>query len=307
MSKFSTRPLLVGTRGSLLALWQTNHVITALKKIAPDLEIGTRILRTAGDREPNRPLDAFSARGVFTDAIENALRAREIDCAVHSLKDLPTQQNDDLVLAAILERADARDVIVSRHNLGLMQLPQNARVGTGSTRRTAQVLALRPDIQIVSLRGNVDTRLHKAQLKEYDAIVLAAAGMVRLGRTDEITEYLDLETFLPDPGQGALAVQIRADDSELAAFCAQTDHAPTRAATTAERAFLAAFGYGCSLPIAAYCETRGEELFLRGMIGTRDGQTILRGAGEGNIGDAATIGYALAQELMARGASELLK
>ncbi len=301
------RPLVVGTRGSKLALWQTNFVIDALKEILPALEIETRVVRTAGDRDPNRPLEMFGARGVFTDAIEDALRAREIDFAVHSLKDIPTKPNGELLLAAIPTRADARDVIVSRHNLGLLRLPQHARIGTGSTRRTAQVLAVRPDIQIVPLRGNVDTRLQKARSGEYDAIVLAAAGILRLGRADEITEYLDLETFLPDPGQGALAVQIRADDAELAALFAQMDDANVRAATTAERAFLATFGHGCSLPIAAYGETRGDSLFLRGMIGTRDGKQIIRGENSGTPRNAIELGNALADRLLAQGARELLK
>ena len=301
------RPLVVGTRGSPLALWQTNFVIAALKKFSPALETETRVVQTAGEREPNRSLEMFGARGVFTDAIEDALRAHEIDFAVHSLKDIPTKENPDLILAAIPTRADARDVIVSRHKRGLFELPKNARVGTGSTRRAAQVLALRPELQIVPLRGNVDTRLQKARTDDYDAIVLAAAGILRLRRADEITEYLDLETFLPDPGQGALAVQIRADDSELAALCSQIDDATVRAATMAERAFLAAFGFGCSLPIAAYAETRDGDLYLRGLIGTRDGKKILRGERAGMIRDAAQIGNALADDLRAQGARELLK
>jgi hydroxymethylbilane synthase len=301
------RPLVVGTRGSNLALWQTNFVIEALKKTSPELEIEPRILRTAGDRDPNRPLDAFGGRGVFTDAIEDALREREIDLAVHSLKDIPTKPNEDLTLAAILERADARDVIVSRHNARLMELPKRAKVGTGSTRRAAQVLALRPDIEIVPLRGNVDTRLSKAKTADYDAIVLAAAGILRLGRGDEITQYLPLDAFLPDPGQGALAVQIRTDDVELAELVQQIDHAPTRAATTAERAFLAAWGSGCALPIAAYAEIHDSKLHLRGLIGTRDGQRILRGENFGSPTHAEELGYILAENLKQRGANELLK
>lgn len=301
------RPLLVGTRGSNLALWQTNFVISALKQIAPDLEIEPRILRTAGDREPNRPLDAFGGRGVFTDAIETALEAHEIDLAVHSLKDIPTKPNNELILAAIPERADARDVIVSRHNLKLLELPKKAKVGTGSTRRAAQVLALRPDIEIVPLRGNVDTRLSKAKTAEYDGIVLAAAGILRLGRGDEITQYLALDVFLPDPGQGALAVQIRANDGALLELVGRIDDVQVRAETTAERAFLAAWGSGCALPIAAYAETRAGELHLRGSIGSRDGQRMLRGETFGPPNAAAGLGDVLAEQLKQRGGSELLK
>lgn len=298
--------LVAGTRGSALALWQTNFVIAALKKFAPELEIETHVMRTAGDREPNRPLEAFGTRGVFTDVMEDALRTHDIDLAVHSLKDLPTKQKTDLMLAAIPLREDARDVIVSRHHRGLMALPEKARVGTGSARRAAQVLALRPDVEMIPLRGNVDTRLQKARTPDYDAIVLAAAGLVRLGRIGEITEYLDLDDFLPDPGQGALAIQIRAADSELAALVAHLDHAPTRAAVTAERAFLAAWGGGCALPIAAYGEARDAELTLRGLIGSRDGKKMIRGTRVGLVKEAQAVGEALAEDLRSCGAGELL-
>ncbi len=287
----------VGTRGSALAQWQAQFVIGMLKRIAPELKMELKIIKTTGDQDQTRSFAEMGGLGVFTKEIENALRARELDLAVHSLKDLPTEISNGLTIAAIPAREDARDCIVSRHRVGLMQLPRGARVGTSSTRRGAQLLALRPDLQIVPLRGNVDTRLRKANSEEYDAIVLAAAGILRLGRASEITEYLSLEQFLPDPGQGALAIEVRANDSVLAPLVAPIDHAPTRAAVTAERAFLRALGGGCRTPIGAYAETRDEELHLRGLIAAEDGSRVTRGEIRGDAARAEELGIELAARL----------
>ncbi len=294
---------ILGTRGSALARWQAEHVIAELQKVAPQLAIELRIIKTAGDQDQVRLLGEFEGRGVFTKEIEQALLAGTIDIAVHSLKDLPTEEPDALTIAAILPRADARDVIVSRHGFGLKQLPPGARVGTSSARRAAQVLALRPDVKIVPLRGNVDTRLRKAASQDYDAIVIAAAGLIRLGRASEITEYLPLDDFLPDPGQGALAVQIRADDVERAALLAQLDHAPTRAAVTAERALLQELGGGCNMPVGAYAELDGEDCRLRGMFGARDGRHIVRSEMRGSALHPKALGVALARQLLHRAAA----
>ncbi len=298
--------IIVGTRGSSLAQWQTNYIVAALKIIAPALDVEIKIISTTGDRDQTTPLTQLGGRGVFTTEIEAALLRGEIDLAVHSLKDLPTELTPELMIAAVTERADARDCIISRHSIGLMQLPQGARVGTSSRRRAAQVLALRPDVEIVPLRGNVDTRLRKAQTDEYDAIVLAVAGVMRLGRDSEITEILALEKFLPDPGQGALAVQIRAGDEKLRALVAQLDHAPTRAAVIAEREFLARLGGGCSAPVGAFAEMRAGKLFLRGLVATLDGRNVLRGERAGTMDAAAELGRVLAQELLGRGGAEIL-
>lgn len=289
--------IVVGTRGSALAQWQTNYVIAALKRRAPDLLIETRIIKTTGDQDQSRSLADLGGLGVFTKEIENALRAHEIDLAVHSLKDLPTDTAVGLTIAAIPVRADPRDCLVSRHGVGLLQLPHGARIGTSSARRTAQLLALRPDVQIVPLRGNVDTRLRKAQTEAYDAVVLAAAGITRLGRASEITEYLSLDDFLPDPGQGALAIEIRAEDKELAALVSPLDHAPTRAAVTAERAFLRALGGGCRMPIGAFAEWRDGQLHLRGIIASDDGKQISRGEISGNAERAEELGAELGRRL----------
>lgn len=293
------RSLVVGTRGSLLAQWQTNYVLAALKQIAPEIEIETRIIKTSGDKDQTRTLAELGGLGAFTKEIENALLSHEIDFAVHSLKDLPTELSVGLALAAITERADPRDCVVSRHHLSLMQLPPGARIGTSSARRSAQVRALRPDAQIIPLRGNVDTRLRKAQTEAYDAIVIAAAGIIRLGHAGEITEYLARDTFFPDPGQGALAIEIRADDAELASLIAHLDHAPTRMAVTAERAFLRALGGGCRLPIGAYAEMRGGQLHLDALIASDDGTDITHGESAGDPLAAEELGTKLAARLSA--------
>ncbi len=301
-----TRTLVVGTRGSALAQWQTNFVIGALKELAPDLSIETRVIKTEGDKDQVRPLAEIGGLGVFTKALQDALLAHEIDIAVHSLKDLPTEHVPFLTIAAVPERADPRDCVVSRHKVGLTDLAQGARVGTASARRTAQVLALRPDLNIVPLRGNVDTRLRKAASIEYDAIVLAAAGITRLGRAGEITEYLPLEQVLPDPGQGALAVEIRADDAQLAELVGRLNHAPTRAAVTAERACLRALGGGCRMPIGAFAHAHSGDLDLQGVVASIDGKQVVRGQIAGGAADAEMLGTRLAVQLLIAGAGNIL-
>jgi hydroxymethylbilane synthase len=307
------RRIVIGTRGSALAQWQTQHIVREIMRLAPDLQVEVRVIKTSGDKDQTRALADLGGLGVFTKEIENALLAHEIDLAVHSLKDLPTDIAEGLVIAAIPAREDARDCLVSRHAVGLMQLPPGARVGTSSARRTAQLLALRPDLQIVPLRGNVDTRLRKAQSEDYDAVVLAAAGLVRLGRAGEITEYLPFDWMLPDPGQGALAVEIRSDDSSLAELLAPLNHAATRAAVLAERAFLRALGGGCRMPMGACAETRDgvgaidqSSLQIRGMVGALDGRRIVHGEIEGDPARAEELGAALAERLLREGAAEIL-
>ncbi len=301
-----TRTIRVGTRGSALAQWQTNFIIRGLRQVAPGFVIETRTIKTEGDKDQVRPLADIGGLGVFTKALEDALLADQIDIAVHSLKDLPTELVPGLTLAAIPEREDPRDCIVSRHQVGLMELPRHARIGTSSARRTAQILSLRQDATVVPLRGNVDTRLQKAKTQEYDAIVLAAAGITRLGRASEITEYLPLDQVLPDPGQGALAVEVRTSDAELAELAAELDHSATRAAVTAERSFLRALGGGCRMPIGAFGQTRGEELELSGAVAAADGKQVIRGQVSGRALDAEALGTRLAVELLTDGAGKLI-
>jgi len=308
-----TRTLILGTRPSRLARWQTEEVATALRAAWPGLHTEVKAYVTQGDRDTKRPLPEIGGKGLFTAEIEAALRRGEIDLAVHSLKDLPIAQSDGLVIGAVLQRADARDVLISRHGQPLEALPASPRVGTSSLRRAAQVRALRPDAQIISLRGNVETRLRKANGDEYDAVVLAAAGITRLGLAAHVTQWLPFDVMLPAPAQGALAAQCRADDQETLGLLQRIHHLPTWAAVTAERAFLAGLGGGCSAPVAAYAEPSsaagcsGARLLLQGLVASLDGQKVVRVAGEGPLEAAEQLGQQLAEQALARGAAELLR
>jgi hydroxymethylbilane synthase len=268
------RRLTVGTRGSALALTQTESVIAALRALHPGLDVRVERITTKGDVMRDVPLATLGGRGVFVDAIEEALRLKVIDLAVHSAKDLPSRVPPDLAIGAFLERADPRDVLISRGGT-FRELPAGARVGTSSLRRVSQVRAVRPDLDTRDLRGNVDTRLRKLDAGEYDAIVLAGAGLLRLGLDGRVTEWLSTETMVPSPGQGALAVEIRAGDAELQNMVRPLAHVPTEAALTAERAFLARLGAGCAAAVGAYA-TLGDDdrLTIRAMIGTADGRSV---------------------------------
>ena len=246
------RTLRIATRGSQLAIAQAERVRDLLLQAEPSLRIEITPVSTEGDRDKTSPLTVIGGRGVFTSGIQDALLTGAADIAVHSAKDLPSSPTPGLVIAAFPEREDPRDVIVSRHDVGLADLPPNPVIGTSSRRRAAQVLAIRPDAVLVDLRGNIDTRLRKAESPEFDAVVIAAAGLTRMGWDDCITEHLDPATMVPSPGQGALAVEARHDDSEVLALLARIDDPSVRAAVTAERAFLVAIGAGCTQPIGAH-------------------------------------------------------
>ncbi len=293
------RELIVGTRGSALAVAQTRWVVDRLQALAPGLIVRTEIIRTAGDALPEQPLSQIGDKGLFTWELGAALLAGRIQLAVHSLKDLPTALAPGLTIAAVTEREDVRDVLVSRQNLGLDELPAGSRVGTSSPRRTAQLLARRPDLIVASIRGNVDTRLRKTFSAEYDAVVLAAAGLRHLDLAGCVTEYLTLEIMLPAVGQGALAIETRSDDSETLAVVARLQHQPTRLATDAERSFLRALGGGCQMPAAAYAEVCGSELRLRGLVASDDGRSLRRGELAGGADQGDDIGRELARQLMA--------
>jgi len=296
--------VIIGSRASALARWQTGWVVSRLYEAWADLKIHVEYFSTAGDRVAGRPLPEFGGKGVFTDDLAQALLEKKIDIAVHSLKDLPVDESPGLAVGAIGERADAHDVLVAAAPCTLQSLPERARVGTSSLRRAAQLLATRPDLTILPIRGNVDTRIRKALNGDYDAIVLAAAGLERLGLTEHIVEILSFERMLPAPGQGALALQCRADE----AFCLDNlyplDHLPTRRAVTAERAFLQALGGGCSAPIGAYAEADGEGLTLSGVVAALDGHRMVRVSAEGS--DPQQLGADLAREALAQGAGTLL-
>lgn len=297
------RALTVGTRGSALALAQTGTVRDALRSRHPGLEIRVERIITTGDARAEAPL-AQLGRGAFVTEIESALREGRIDFAVHSAKDLPSTLAGDLTIAAFLPRADARDVLVSRHG-GFAQLPPGARVGTSSPRRICLVRALRPDLCTVEMRGNVDTRLRKLAAGDFDAIVLAAAGLARLGLSGEITETFDVERLLPCVGQGALAVEARRDDAGLVALLASLDDADTRAAVESERAFLAELGAGCRAAAGAHARVEAGELHMAAMIGATDGR-LVRAEARGPVTDGAGVGVTLAHELLLAGGAAYL-
>ena len=313
------RTLTLGTRGSALARWQTGWVSTLLGAAWPDLDCQVKLFTTVGDRILDKPLPEIGGKGLFTEELENALLCGEIDLAVHSLKDLPIDNASGLAIGAICQREDARDVLISRSGSTLASLPPGARVGTSSLRRSAQLLAARPDLALVSLRGNVDTRIRKAMNGEYDAIVLAAAGVLRLGLGEHISEYLPCDVMLPAPGQGALAVQCRAEDGVALELLAAIDEPDCRAAVTAERAFLNTLGGGCSAPIAAYAQSTirnpaplrsggnrpQSKIQMTGLVASPDGRRVIRVSGEGN--DPLALGAELAQQALAQNAGELLQ
>jgi hydroxymethylbilane synthase len=298
--------LTVGTRGSALALAQTELVLAALRQRWPDLEPRIERITTTGDTRRDVPLAALG-RGAFVSEIEAALQERRIDVAVHSAKDLPSRIAPELRIGAVLERADPRDVLVSRDGATLDALPRQARVGTGSPRRACQLRAARPDLDVQDIRGNVDTRLRKLAAGEFDSLVLAAAGMIRLGRADEVTEWLDPAVMVPAVAQGAIAVEVRADDQAVADLVAPINHPATAAAVAAERAFLARLGAGCTAAVGAHADViETHELSLTGLIGAPDGRYV-RGTRAGSIGDAAQLGDALASELLESGGAVFLE
>ncbi|MBV9958631.1 MAG: hydroxymethylbilane synthase [Acidobacteria bacterium] len=304
--------LTIGSRGSRLALWQAEWVKSALAAHHPQLEVKIEIIKTTGDALKNVSLSVIGGQGVFTKELEEALLDGRIDLAVHSLKDLPTQLPAELALAAITEREDARDALVLRENAELethtlRQLPSQAIVGTSSPRRLAQLKHLRPDVQVKDLRGNVDTRLRKLDEGSYDAVILAAAGLRRLGWASRLRAYLETEEMLPAVGQGALGIETRAADALTMELVRALDHAPTRAACVAERALLRGLGGGCQLPIAAHAVVHENHLSLDGLVAGTHGEQLIRERVDGAVEEAARLGQTLAESLLTKGAVSLLK
>src|SRR5437660_1281777 len=289
--------LLIGSRGSQLALWQARWVQGRLAALG--LETRIEIIKTTGDRITSVPLSSVGGKGLFTKEIEEALLARQVDLAVHSLKDLPTEIPAGLQITAIPEREDPRDAMVGRR---LTELREGAKVGTSSLRRSAQLRRLRPDLQVESIRGNVDTRLRKLDEGQYESIVLAAAGLARLGWSGRIAEFLQPEVMCPAVGQGALAIETRIGEDA----CRALDHAPTRAAVTAERAVLSALGGGCLTPIGAYARVEGEQLHLMAIVLSVDGAESVRDQAAGPASEADNIGRGLGEKLLRQGAARIL-
>ena len=303
--------LIIGSRGSRLALWQAEWVKAKLASLHPQVKVHLEIVKTSGDVMKDVPLAIIGGRGVFTKELEEALLDGRIDVAVHSLKDLPTTIHPELRIAAITEREDAHDALVLRSDLAvenpsLRKLPAGAVVGTSSLRRLSQLKHLCPHLGIKDLRGNVDTRLRKLDAGEYDALILAAAGLRRLGFSDRISALIPTQEMLPAVGQGALAVETRADAAATVDLIAPLDHAPTRAACTAERALLRALGGGCQVPIAAHAVVNNNQLKLEGLVAGLSGDVVIREALEGKAADARQVGQRLAAHLRACGADSLL-
>ncbi|HEX2895980.1 MAG TPA: hydroxymethylbilane synthase [Marmoricola sp.] len=305
----ASRVLRLGTRASELARTQSGLVAELLSE-RTGRDVTLVPVRTEGD-VATAPLASLGGTGVFVSALRDALLAGEVDLAVHSLKDLPTAPAGGIALAAVPPREDPRDVVVARDGLTLGELPPGSRVGTGSPRRVAQIEALGLGIELVGVRGNVDTRIGKVRSGDLDAVVLARAGLARLGRLDEVTEVLDPIQVLPAPGQGALAIECRSDDTELVALLAATlDDAHTRAAVTCERVVLAELEAGCAAPVGALAEVvegdHGEELWIRAVALSPDGALAVRRSASGDATDPVTLGHALAAEMVADGAHDLL-
>jgi hydroxymethylbilane synthase len=298
--------VVIGTRGSALALWQADHVSARLRDAHPGLQVERTVIVTTGDRTPQGPLWQAGGKGVWVKEIEEALLAGTIDLAVHSLKDVPADLAPGLVLAAIPERADNRDALVSRDGLSLAQLPAGARVGTTSLRRVCQVKALRPDLRLETLRGNLDTRLRKIADGVVDAGILACAGLDRLGFQDRIAERLSIDSMLPAIGQGALAIETRAEDPRVRALVRALASSEAEITVTAERALLRRLGAGCRTPVAGCARVHEGQLQVLGLVGRPDATVILRESVTGPAAQAEALGTTLAETLLARGADGIL-
>lgn len=295
--------LRIGSRGSQLALWQANYVSSLLRERGHAVEI--EIIKTTGDKITDVALAKVGTKGMFTKEIEEALAEGRVDLAVHSLKDLPTELPQGFELAAITKREHPNDVLLSVRHPSLKQLPTGARVGTSSLRRQAQLKAMRPDLDVQPLRGNVDTRIRKLEEGEYDGIILAAAGLNRLGRTELIREVIPTAVMCPAAGQGALGIEIRAGDKDMHNALAFLDDAAARSTTTCERALLNSLGGGCQVPIGAFAEMDGSTLKLQAVVASPDGSRLLREAARG--GHPEQLGSAVGRTLLKRGAQEILE
>ena len=296
----------MGSRGSGLALRQTEEVLEQIRLHHGDRVFEVVTIKTGGDIAPDASLLGMG-RGIFVKEIERALLDREIDLAVHSLKDLPTRLPEGLIIGAVSARSDARDVLVNRWGLPLADLPTGSRIGTSSPRRVAQLKALRPDLEALPIRGNVDTRLRKANSDEYDGVILAAAGVIRLGRQEEIAEYLSPESFVPPPGQGALAVEAREEDVETLELLASIEDSETRRTATAERAFLEALGGGCQVPVGAYARCDGDTVVMTVFLASSDGAQVFRAEAEGRADDPEQLARDSYRNLIEQGAAEVLE
>ena len=298
--------VVIGTRGSKLALWQAEHIAGRIRARYPEIEVTLKKIVTTGDKILDVPLAKIGGKGLFTKELENAMLSGEIDLAVHSLKDMPTELPEGLMLAAITTRADASDAFVSLRYKSLDALPQGAKVGTSSLRRRAQILKYRPDLQTIDLRGNLDTRIKKLENQEMDAIILATAGLKRLGLEQYITQILPIEICLPAVGQGALAIETRQADAEVLSVLEFLNDSETIAVVTAERAYLREVQGGCQVPVGVHGEVNGDQLLLEATILKIDGTREVRERICGCCSEAEELGIKLAQKMLAAGGKEIL-
>ncbi len=298
--------LVIGTRGSKLALWQAHWVKAEIEKNHPGLHVELSVIKTKGDKILDVPLAKVGGKGLFVKEIEDALLSGAIDLAIHSMKDVPAEIPEGLSIGAIPLRENPMDVLLSRGNLTLKELPYQAKVGTSSLRRSSQIRKVRPDLDILPLRGNIDTRLRKLDEGEFDAIVLAAAGVRRLGFADRISEYLPPETVLPSVGQGALCIEIRLNDPRIEAIVTQMNHDDTHTVVSGERAFLHRLEGGCQIPIAAHGAVSGTDFTMTGLVADLTGETIIKETISGPREDSVALGIALADRLLERGAKTIL-
>ncbi|HEY8346037.1 MAG TPA: hydroxymethylbilane synthase [Symbiobacteriaceae bacterium] len=297
----------VATRGSQLALTQTRWVVDRLREVCPDVAFDIVTFKTTGDKVLNVALSQIGGKGLFTKELEEALLDGRADIAVHSLKDMPTELPEGLKLGCVPQREDPRDVLITRDGRRLADLPPGARVGTSSLRRLAQFRAMRPDLEYVPIRGNVDTRLRKLDEGQVDALVMAAAGLQRMGLAHRITEYLDPAICLPAPGQGALAIEIRAGDDAIGQMVARIHDEAAAVEVRAERALLAKLQGGCQVPVGVLAERRGDSLRLQGLIAAPDGSQVIRHAAEGPADAPEQLGEAVAQWLLDHGGRRILE
>ena len=299
--------IVIGSRGSQLALWQANWVKSELERINGNVEVSIQIIKTSGDKIQDVPLAKIGGKGLFVKEIEEALLAHEIDIAVHSMKDVPMKLPRELQIAVVTERESPLDALISKNGEKIADLPEGATVGTSSLRRSSQLLRYRPDLKIEMLRGNLDTRLKKLDEGQYDAIILAAAGLNRLGWADRITEEISREILLPAMGQGALGIETRVDDATTYDFISALNHEQTNHEVTAERALVGRLDGGCQVPIGAYAKIEDNLITLKGLVASLDGEIIYRSKNIGPVNDAINIGKDLGSELLKMGANEILE
>jgi hydroxymethylbilane synthase len=302
------RPFRIGTRGSALALWQANHISDLLSQALPELHTEIVVIKTTGDRNLESPLSEIGGKGVFVKEIEDALLGDRIDIAVHSMKDLPAFLPEGLTIGAVAERHDPRDVLISKRGFGLRELPRGSRVGTGSLRRAAQILSRYPGLKIVPIRGNVDTRIKKLREgDDYDSIILAAAGIWRMGLSHEATEIIPADLMIPAPGQGIIAIECRESDPETLETISEINHTETSVAASAERAFLERLAGDCNVPVGCYAELNGNLIHIRAVLASPDGGTLIREEVKGRVEYSAELGRDLADLVLDEGGREILE